>query len=53
MRSPLGVVKNNLDAIKLWIGSSGLQAKTLKQVSTEMALHVLGYNSKRVRAWAD
>jgi len=35
-------------AIKSWMGSTHFQMKTLKHVSTEMALHVLAYNMKRV-----
>ena len=30
------------------MGSTHFQMKTLKNVSTEMALHVLAYNMKRV-----
>ena len=31
-----------------WMGSTHFQMKTLKNVSTEMALHVLAYNMKRM-----
>jgi hypothetical protein len=34
--------------IKSWMGSSHFLTKTLKHVSTEMSLHVLAYNMKRV-----
>ena len=34
--------------IKSWMGSTHFQMKTLKHVGTEMALHVLAYNMKRV-----
>ena len=34
--------------IKSWMGSTHFQMKTLKHVSTEMSLHVLAYNLKRV-----
>ena len=34
--------------IKSWMGSTHFQMKTLKRVGTEMALHVLAYNLKRV-----
>ena len=37
-----------LDSIKSWMGSTHFQMKTLKRVGTEMALHVLAYNLKRV-----
>ena len=31
-----------------WMGATHFQMKTLKHVATEMALHVLAYNMKRV-----
>lgn len=34
--------------IKSWMGATHIQLKTLKRVATEMALHVLAYNLKRV-----
>ena len=34
--------------IKSWMGSTHFLMKTLKNVRTEMALHVLAYNLKRV-----
>ena len=34
--------------IKSWMGSTHFQMKTLKRVSTEMSLHVLAYNLKRL-----
>ena len=34
--------------IKSWMGATHFQMKTLKRVKTEMALHVLAYNLKRV-----
>ncbi|MDH3693910.1 MAG: IS1182 family transposase [Gammaproteobacteria bacterium] len=34
--------------LKSWMGSTHFQMKTLKHVSTEMSLHVLAYNLKRV-----
>ena len=34
--------------IKSWMGATHFQMRTLKHVSTEMALHVLAYNMKRV-----
>ena len=34
--------------IKSWMGSSHFLTRTLKNVSTEMSLHVLAYNMKRV-----
>ena len=34
--------------IKLWMGYTHFQTRTLERVSTEMSLHVLAYNLKRV-----
>jgi hypothetical protein len=34
--------------IKFWMGATHFQMKTLKHVGTEMSLHVLAYNMKRV-----
>jgi transposase len=34
--------------IKAWMGSTHFLTRTLRQVSTEMSLHVLAYNLKRV-----
>lgn len=34
--------------IKLWMGSTYFLTKTLDRVSTEMGLHVLAYNLKRI-----
>jgi hypothetical protein len=34
--------------IKGWMGSQHFKMKTLKHVSTEMSLHVLAYNLKRL-----
>jgi transposase len=36
--------------IKAWMGAAHFQMKTLQKVGTEMALHVLAYNLKRVMA---
>ena len=36
--------------IKAWMGATHFKMKTLKHVATEMALHVLAYNLKRVMA---
>lgn len=41
-------VEHPFGTIKSWMGSTHFQMKTLKHVSTEMALHVLAYNMKRV-----
>jgi transposase len=36
--------------IKAWMGATHFKMRTLKRVATEMALHVLAYNMKRVIA---
>lgn len=41
-------VEHPFGTIKLWMGYTHFQMKTLDRVSTEMSLHVLSYNLKRV-----
>lgn len=41
-------VEHPFGTIKSWMGSTHFQMKTLKNVGTEMALHLLAYNMKRV-----
>ena len=41
-------VEHPFGTIKAWMGSTHFQTRTLKRVSTEMSLHVLAYNLKRV-----
>jgi hypothetical protein len=48
MRARRQTVEHPFGTIKSWMGSTHFQTKTLKNVSTEMALHVLAYNMKRV-----
>jgi transposase len=48
MRQRRETVEHPFGTIKSWMGSTHFQTKTLKRVSTEMALHVLAYNIKRV-----
>ncbi len=48
MRLRRQTVKHPFGTIKSWMGSTHFQMKTLKHVGTEMALHVLAYNIKRV-----
>jgi hypothetical protein len=48
MRVRRQTVEHPFGTIKSWMGSTHFQMKTLKHVSTEMALHVLAYNMKRV-----
>jgi hypothetical protein len=43
-------VEHPFGAIKAWMGATHFKMKTLKHVATEMALHVLAYNLKRVIA---
>ncbi len=48
MRQRRQTVEHPFGTIKFWMGSTHFQMKTLKRVGTEMALHVLAYNLKRV-----
>ena len=48
MRQRRETVEHPFGTIKYWMGYTHFQMKTLKQVATEMALHVLAYNIKRV-----
>ncbi len=48
MRRRRETVEHPFGTIKSWMGSTHFQMKTLKRVRTEMALHVLAYNLKRV-----
>jgi hypothetical protein len=41
-------VEHPFGTIKAWMGSPHFLTRTLKRVSTEMRLHVLAYNIKRV-----
>ena len=48
MRQRRQTVEHPFGTIKYWMGATHFQTKTLKRVATEMALHVLAYNLKRV-----
>ena len=48
MRERRETVEHPFGTIKYWMGYTHFQMKTLKRVGTEMALHVLAYNLKRV-----
>lgn len=48
MRLRRETVEHPFGTIKCWMGYTHFQMKTLKNVATEMALHVLAYNIKRV-----
>jgi hypothetical protein len=41
-------VEHPFGTIRSWMGSTHFRRKTLKHVGTQMALHVLTYNMKRV-----
>ena len=48
MRIRRQTVEHPFGTIKSWMGSTHFLMKSLKNVRTEMALHVLAYNMKRV-----
>jgi transposase len=48
MRVRRQTVEHPFGTIKSWMGSTHFLTKTLDRVSTEMSLHVLAYNLKRV-----
>jgi hypothetical protein len=48
MRVRRQTVEHPFGTIKSWMGSTHFQMKTLNHVGTEMALHVLAYNMKRM-----
>jgi len=48
MRQRRETVEHPFGTIKSWMGYTHFQMRTLKRVGTEMALHVLAYNLKRV-----
>ena len=48
MRNRKCTVEHPFGTIKDWMGATHFQMKTLDKVSTEMSLHVLDYNMKRV-----
>ncbi len=48
MRQRRETVEHPFGTIKSWMGATHFQMRTLKKVATEMALHVLAYNLKRV-----
>ena len=43
-------VEHPFGTIRAWMGASHFLTRTLKRVRTEMSLHVLAYNMKRVIA---
>jgi transposase len=50
MRIRRRTVEHVFGTIKDWMGRSHFQMRRLKNVGTEMSLHVLAYNIKRVIA---
>ena len=48
MRIRRQTVEHPFGTIKEWMGASHFLTRSLKHVSTEMSLHVLAYNMKRV-----
>jgi hypothetical protein len=48
MRIRRQTVEHPFGTIKAWMGSQHFKMTTIKHVSTEMSLHVLAYNLKRV-----
>ena len=48
MRVRKQTVEHPFGTLKAWMGSTHFQTKTLGRVSTEMSLHVLAYNLKRM-----
>jgi len=48
MRVRRQTVEHPFGTIKAWMGSQHFKTKTLPHVSTEMSLHVLAYNLKRI-----
>ncbi len=48
MRARRETVEHPFGTLKCWMGYTHFQTRTLKRVSTEMSLHVLAYNLKRV-----
>ncbi len=48
MRIRRQTVEHPFGTIKMWMGWTHFQMRTLKHVRTEMSLHVLAYNMKRV-----
>lgn len=48
MRTRRSTVEHPFGTLKEWMGATHFLTKTLERVSTEMSLHVLAYNMKRV-----
>jgi len=50
MRTRRATVEHVFGTLKAWMGATHFQTRTLDKVKTEMSLHVLAYNLKRVIA---
>ena len=48
IRTRAATVEHPFGTIKAWMGATHFLTRRLQQVSTEMSLHVLAYNLKRV-----
>jgi hypothetical protein len=48
MRLRRQTAEHPFGTLKVWMGATHFLTKTLPRVSTEMSLHVLAYNLKRV-----
>jgi len=48
MKVRRSTVEHPFATLKMWMGYTHFQMRTLERVSTEMSLHVLSYNMKRV-----
>jgi hypothetical protein len=50
MRIRRQTVENPFGTIKAWMGATHFRMRTLEKVKTEMSLHILAYNLKRLIA---
>ena len=50
MRMRRATVEHPFGTLKAWMGATHFKTRTLDRVRTEMSLHVLAYNLKRVIA---
>ena len=50
MRVRRATVEHSFGTLKAWMGATHFKTRTLEKVRTEMSLHVLAYNLKRVIA---
>ena len=50
MRIRRSTVEHSFGTLKAWMGATHFKMRTLERVTTEMSLHVLAYNLKRVIA---